>query len=62
MTQAEKQHLNELIAELVQVQEYAPTKTTYSMGRTESSISYRLLSIISRLKDMVGDTETVEDK
>ncbi len=57
MTKEERQQIGTLIEELETIQGEAPTKTTYAMGRTSSSISSRILDVIRRMKEIVGDGE-----
>lgn len=53
--------LSDIVERLEAVQNDAPTKTTYAMGKTESSISSRLLDIIRDLKAMIAtENEPVE--
>ena len=61
MTQAEKEQLHAIIDELKDIQSVAPSKATYSRGRTDAGISYRLLDVLSDLIE-VSDyaTETTE--
>jgi hypothetical protein len=54
----ERQQLSELIDRLVIVQEHAPTKTTYERGRSDNSLSYELLSILTELKAIVNYEST----
>ena len=52
----QQMRLNTIIEALEAVQAQAPTKTTYSMGRADHSISNQLLPIIADLKALVNDT------
>jgi hypothetical protein len=56
MTPELQTQLNAIIERLEIVQAVAPAKTTFSMGRTESSMSVRLLDIIRDLKVLANDT------
>ena len=57
MTKEERQLINTLIEELESIQTVSPTKTTYSQGRTGSSIAYRMLDVIRKLKQLADDKE-----
>jgi hypothetical protein len=58
MTKEERQAIIEQITELEAIQADSPTKTTYSLGRTGSSIAYRMLDVIRALKALVEEKET----
>lgn len=55
MTQAQREKLDAIIAALETVQAAAPTKTTYTMGRADHSISHALLDIIRNLKALANE-------
>lgn len=60
MTPAEKQGLNDIITALETVQRSAPTKTTYTMGRADHSISHQLTDIIRKAKALINDAEKAD--
>ena len=60
MTKDEAGALRAILAELKAIQEHAPEKTTYRLGRTESSISARLLGIIAQLHMLLGVGDEAE--
>jgi hypothetical protein len=59
MTPEQQQRLNTIIEALEKVQAQAPTKTTYSMGKADHSISNQLLPIIAELKAL-ADVAIIE--
>lgn len=56
MTVDQQTRLNAIIEALEAVQAIAPTKTTYTMGRADHSLSNQLLPIIRDLKALADDT------
>lgn len=58
MTKEERQAISTLITELEAIQADSPTKTTYSRGKTGSSIAYRMLDVIKQLKALIEEKET----
>jgi uncharacterized protein YkuJ len=50
-----QQQLSAIIEKLEAVQATAPTKTTYTMGRADHSMSSSLLTIIRELKALTDD-------
>lgn len=63
MTPAQQQQLHEIIERLEIIQRDAPQQTVFIMGRTDGSVSSRLLDIIRDLKvfaDEPADTTEPE--
>lgn len=60
MTHAETQQLKAAIDELTEMQRSAPAHTTYSQGRTEPALSYRIQGVVAQLKTLIkaDDTDT----
>lgn len=55
MTKSEREQLEDIITALEYIQRDAPAIAVYRTGRTEASVSARLLSIISKLKAVASE-------
>lgn len=61
MTIEERNTIHRIIDTLTDVQAVAPSNSTYSQGRTQLSVSYRLLDIIRELSEVSDyEPETAE--
>lgn len=55
MNKIEREKLTDVITALEYLRDEAPSKTTYSGGRTRPSIAAQLNAIITSLQAMAGD-------
>lgn len=60
MTPAQQQQLNALIERLEAIQQDAPQQTVFVMGRTDGSVSSRLLDVIRNLKELANEPDNTD--
>ncbi len=57
MKQTEQTQLKAIVEELAEIQKIAPSVAIYKAGRTQASVSFRLLAIIQQLRGMIDEKE-----
>lgn len=55
MTKDEKKFIQGIREQLAAIQAEAPDKTTYENGRTQGSLSSRLMGILQQLDEVLND-------
>jgi len=61
MNQQERHQLHEIIEEIEGIRQHAPFTSTYSQGRVQANVGIQLMSVLEKLKEMVGDATTEKE-